>query len=64
MITDEELKLGGMQALISKLGDVEAERSISLIMKSPFDYTEWQKDLWINRSIIEISKDAMKSRKT
>lgn len=62
MITDEELKIEGMKALITNLGDVQAERFISLVMRSPFDYTEWQKKLWIDRSITEISSNAMKSR--
>lgn len=40
--TDTEIKLKGMEALISALGEVEAEKFISLILREPFDYTEWQ----------------------
>ncbi len=60
MITDEEIKVKGMKALFDALGDVQAERFISLVMRAPFDYTKWQKKLWIDRSVSDISKEAMK----
>jgi hypothetical protein len=62
MMTDTELKIKGMNVLTDALGEVEAERFISLIMREPFDYTEWQKHLWENRSVEEISKAAMERR--
>ena len=62
MITDTEIKIKGIEALIAKLGEVQAERFISLIMREPFDYTKWQRDLWLDKSIEEISKAAMQSR--
>ena len=62
MITDTEIKIKGIEALIAKLGEVQAERFISLIMREPFDYTKWQRNLWPNKSIEEISKAAMRSR--
>ena len=58
-ITDNEIKLQGIEVLISSLGEVQAERFISLILREPFDYTEWQKKLWSDKSIEEISKMAM-----
>jgi len=58
-MTDTELKIKGLNTLITNLGEVEAERFISLILKEPFDYTEWQKHLWENRSVEEISQSAM-----
>ena len=63
-ITDNEIKIQGVEALISALGEVQAERFISLILKEPFDYTEWQKNLWPGKSIEEISSMAMKSYRT
>jgi hypothetical protein len=60
-ITDNEIKSQGIEALISSLGEVQAERFISLILKEPFDYTEWQKKLWSDKSIEEISAMAMKN---
>ena len=35
------------------------ERFISLIIKNPFDYTEWQKNLLNEKKVIELSKKAM-----
>ena len=32
-----------MEVLFEKLGVVGAERFIALILKEPFDYTEWRK---------------------
>lgn len=62
MITDEEIKLKGMKALVAALGDVYAERFITLIMRSQFDYTSWQKELWAERNITDISREAMQMR--
>ncbi len=63
MYTDTEIKTLGLEALIAKLGVVEAERFISLINREPFDYTKWQQKLWNDKSIEEISTMAMKNRK-
>jgi len=37
MITDTEIKQRGIKALIADLGNVQAERFISLIIREPFD---------------------------
>jgi len=39
---------------------VNAERFISLIIREPFNYTNWQKNLFKGMTIEEISDDAMK----
>lgn len=57
--TDTVVKNDGMKALLDRLGKVDAERFISLIIKEPFDYTNWQKDLFAGQSIGELSKAAM-----
>ena len=57
--TDNEIKIQGVDALIKSLGEVQAERFISLILREPFDYTEWQKKLWTDKSIEDISSMAM-----
>lgn len=62
MITDTEIKLKGLKALITTLGEVEAERFIALVMREPFDYTPWQRTLWIDKSVAELSDAAMKFR--
>ena len=64
MITDEQLKVEGLKALTEALGDIQAEKFIALIMRSPFDYTKWQKKLWVEKSVEEISDAAMKFRKS
>ncbi len=60
MITDTEVKVKGVQALAKSLGNVGAERFIALIQREPFDYTKWQRTLWEDQSIEEISNKAMK----
>lgn len=62
-MTDTELKIKGFNTLAAALGDVDAERFITLILREPFDYTKWQKHLWENRSVEDISKAAMQQRK-
>jgi hypothetical protein len=49
-----------MKVLINNLGRVEAERFISLVIREPFDYTEWQKGLFNGVSVKELSNAAMK----
>ncbi|HRH92444.1 MAG TPA: hypothetical protein PLW01_11085 [Agitococcus sp.] len=63
MITDTEIKLKGVEALIVALGEVQAERFISLILREPFDYTLWQQKLWLNQSLEQISQMAMSHRR-
>ena len=45
MKTDTLIRNEGMKLLIEHLGKVEAERFIALIIREPFDYTNWQQDL-------------------
>lgn len=63
MEANNVLKLQGYKALLKELGPVEAERFITLIQQEPFDYTEWQKNLWIDKDIEEISLKAAEKRK-
>ena len=61
MNTDTVLRNKGMRLLINNLGNVEAERFIMLINREPFDYTEWQNNLFIGMSVQELSKAAMQN---
>ena len=61
MITDIEIKQRGIKALIADLGNVQAERFITLIIREPFDYTKWQRDLWPDESVEVLSKKAMEA---
>ncbi len=51
MRTDSIIMYEGMQALREKLDIVEAEKFISLILRENFDYTEWQQDLWKDKTV-------------
>ena len=64
MMTDTEIKLKGVEVLIGALGEVQAERFISLMLREPFDYTQWQRQLWPTQSIEQISYLAMQLRQT
>jgi hypothetical protein len=60
-MTETVLMKTGMKALIEQLGNIEAERFVSILLREPFDYTEWRKDnLCIGMSLEEINKEAMK----
>jgi len=50
----------GMDALVQRLGIVEAERFITLIIREPFDYTEWRKEnLFKGKTVEQLNEDAM-----
>jgi hypothetical protein len=63
MYAEMALRNEGMKILINKLGQVEAERFISLIIREPFDYTEWQRGLFEKMSVKELSNTAMEEYK-
>ena len=63
MKTDTVIRNEGMEILTKNLGLVEAERFIMLIQRELFDYTKWQKNLFENMTIEEISKNAVEYRK-
>ena len=48
----------GMTALLEKLGMVDAERFISLIIREPFDYTKWRADLFDGMSVEQLAQKA------
>ncbi len=56
---DAVIRLEGMRLLIENMGKVDAERFISLVIREPFDYTEWQKDLFQGMSLDELGDRAM-----
>jgi hypothetical protein len=63
MKTDSEIKCEGIQALIANLGKVDAERFVALLSREPFDDTLWQRDLWPEKSVREISTLAIENLK-
>lgn len=58
MKTDTIIKSEGMDALFDKLGLVDAERFISLMLKESFDYTKWQNKLFENESVESLGNQA------
>ena len=46
MMNEAVLKNTIMQHLVDRYGHVETERFISLVIKEPFDYTKWSRDLF------------------
>ena len=56
---DAVIRHEGMKLLIDNLGMVNAERFIAQMIKEPFDYTEWQKNLFNEMSVQELSDAAM-----
>lgn len=53
-MTDTLLKSKAMDILVKSLGVVEAERFIMLILKEPFDYTEWRKTNLPDNTPVEV----------
>lgn len=54
MKAEAVLRVEAMNALIAALGEVDAERFICMVKRDTFDYTEWQKGLWHDKSLSEI----------
>ena len=63
MLTETELKIKGLEILTDALGDVDAEKFISLLLREPFDYTQWQRHLFKDMPIERLSRKAMDRRK-
>ncbi len=59
MIADTEIMIKGIRILTEHLGRIEAERFVALIRREPFDCTEWQRDLWKDKTVEESSREAM-----
>lgn len=63
-MTEAEIRRSGLAALIDALGSVDAERFIAFVQRDGFDYTRWQRELWPNKSVDELSRMAMHARKS
>jgi len=63
MRTEMVLKVEAMDLLLRTFGVLETERFISSIKNSNFDYTEWHKNIWKDKSIEEIHKIATEFKK-
>jgi hypothetical protein len=56
MKNDNVIKYEAMNILLKHLSPVDTERFIAMISKDKFNYTEWQKSLWNDKTIEEIHK--------
>ena len=54
MRSDTLIKSEGMRILAENLGIIEAERFITLLLRDPFDYTEWQRSLYENTGVKDL----------
>ena len=63
MRTDTVIKIEAIDLLLKTFGVLETERFIASIKSNNFDYTEWQKDLWHNKSIDEVHQMAVEFEK-
>ena len=59
MRTDGVLRYEAMEALLQVLGEVDAERFISMVKRDTFDYTEWRRKLWKNMTIDDVYAEAV-----
>ena len=53
-MNDTILSQNAIKCLIENFGVVQTERFISIIIKEPFDYTKWQRDLYSDMSVDEL----------
>ena len=62
MRNDTLVRMEGMDALIERLGMVDAERFVALMNREPFDYTEWRRDRFEGMDVRELSRIAMAAK--
>ncbi|GHS92241.1 hypothetical protein FACS1894139_18220 [Planctomycetales bacterium] len=62
--SETALRVEAMRILIEQLGEINAERFVNSIKSDPFDYTEWQRTLWSDKSLTEIFQAAREFRET
>ncbi len=62
MRTDSEIRVLGFRALAQAMGTLEAERFVTLVLREPFDYTEWRQSLWEGQDVETISRAATAAR--
>ena len=59
-MTEAVLMRTGMKVLIDQLGNTNAERFVSILLREPFDYTKWRKNnIFPGMNVEEISREAM-----
>ena len=59
MRTETVLKMEAIDLLLKTFGALETERFIASIKNNNFDYTEWHKNLWNDKTIEEVHELAV-----
>ena len=62
-MNDSVLSKTVIKCLIENFGVVQTERFISLVIKEPFDYTKWQRNLYNDMTVDELFTAASESKK-
>ena len=63
-LTDMELRAFGFEILAKVLGDVNAERFITLTIREPYDYTAWrERHMYIGESVHDVAERARTAAK-
>jgi hypothetical protein len=57
-MNDAILSQNVLKCLMDNFGVVQTERFISILIKEPFDYTKWQRDLYSDMSVEELFEAA------
>ena len=60
MRTDTEIRIAGMQTLLTALSDIETERFLMLINREKFDYTQWRGQQWNTDTVASLAALARK----
>ena len=63
MMTETALKVEAIDLLIKTFGVLDTERFITSIKNNNFDYTQWHKNLWKDKTIEEIHTMAVEFEK-
>ena len=63
-MNDAVLSQNIIKCLLKNFGVVQTERFISLMIKEPFDYTKWQRDLYSDMTVNELFDTATNWKKS
>ena len=64
MKNDAVIKSEGLRILAENLGIVEAERFVALLLREPFDYTDWQRNLYKGETVSSLFEKVRAFEKT
>ena len=59
-----ELMHRGMHCLVEHMGEIDAQRFISAILREKFDYTQWRRERFDNMTLAEFEAEVTEWAKT